>query len=377
MIKQIYKTICYGCNACQSVCPKNAITMMEDPKGFLTPVISDACISCGKCVQVCRSPISLHQVKQTYIGKLRDSEAQMESQSGGAFSAIAHVILQKGGVVYGAALDEKWEAHHIRITDLTGLKQLKGSKYIPSRMENVHHMVADDLCRGQIVLFSGTPCQINGLNHVLEQQKIPTEHLYTIDLICHGTPSVLIWRDLLRHYEKQWESPVKEIIFRGTQKWEKSESVFIFQNGNTTCTHDYLRLFGSALALRDSCYTCEFAKKERIGDFTIGDAWGVKEHNPDCYDEKGVSLILCNTEKANRLFIEVRQEMDIKEVLLEDYCQEQMKNPTTPNRDSAEFWNDYRTKSFSFIIRKYAKNNFFLNWKYILKKIRRALHVSI
>ena len=377
MIGKIYETVCYGCSACKAVCPKKAITMVENNKGFLEPRVSDVCISCGKCMQVCHASISFHLVKYAYIGKLNNPKAQMASQSGGAFTAIAHAVLRKGGVVYGAALDQKFEAHHIRITDLSGLEKLKGSKYVQSRMDLVYDTLANDLLADRIVLFSGTPCQVKGVYQALGQRLISTDKLYTIDLICHGVPSVFLWRDLLQYYEKERHSIIKDVVFRSKAagKWGSHISAFKFESGKVTFSEYHKSLFYNNLALRDSCYTCQYARKERLGDFTIGDAWGIKEKNPEFYDEKGVSLILINTEKARTFFADTAHEMNVKEVQFVDYCQEALIKPSAPHRDKGEFWRDYQTKSFPYIIRKYAKNNVFLNWRYVFKKIRSKLHV--
>ncbi len=376
MITQIYDTVCYGCSACQAVCPKNAISMVENEKGFLEPSISSACISCGKCVQVCRAANSFHQVKKTYIAKRKDPQAQMASQSGGAFAVIAEAVLQKGGVVYGAALDETLEAHHIRVTGLAELEKLKGSKYIPSRMEHTHAMIAEDLCAGHLVLFSGTPCQVAAVYRFLAARHIPTENLYTVDLICHGTPSVLLWRDLLTYYEKKNDAKVKAVVFRDKTAgiWGSHTTTFRLENGNIFSSEDHKNLFYNNLALGESCYTCVFAQENRIGDISIGDAWGVEKENPEFYDKKGVSLVLFNTEKASQFIPALMQEMEAQEVQLSAYLQGPLREPSRPHREKKEFWRDYHTKPFSYMIRKYAKNNIFLNWKYIFRKIRGKLH---
>ena len=48
------KKTCYGCGACVTVCPVNAITYQLNEKGFYEPnIIQEKCVECGKCKQVC------------------------------------------------------------------------------------------------------------------------------------------------------------------------------------------------------------------------------------------------------------------------------------------------------------------------------------
>lgn len=46
--------LCCGCMACYSVCPRRAISMFEDYRGFEYPDIDlNKCIHCYKCDSVC------------------------------------------------------------------------------------------------------------------------------------------------------------------------------------------------------------------------------------------------------------------------------------------------------------------------------------
>ena len=52
---------------------------------------------------------------------------------------------------------------------------------------------------------------------------------------------------------------------------------------------------------RQSCYSCMFASKSRITDFTIADFWGIEKVKPDLDYTKGVSLLTVNSEKGKKL----------------------------------------------------------------------------
>lgn len=371
MISKICSDACCGCSACYAICPKHAITMRENQKGFLSPEIAENCIECKLCTEICRMKDEFHSVKRAYIGNLKDEEKLMRSQSGGAFTAIAEEILKKNGVIYGAALDENFEAVHIRADNLNMLERLKGSKYMQSRMEDILLSVEEDLKQERIVLFSGTPCQISGVYKALKCKKIDLTNLYTVDLICHGVPSVLIWRDLLKYYEKKNSLKITKTIFRSKHAgaWGTHIGVYTFSDNSTLNTTDHTKLFYNNLALRDSCYRCKYARPERVGDITIGDAWGIKDKNPERYDVKGVSLLLLNQQKAEWLFSELNLSMNLLQVNYSDYLQPPLRKVIKPHRNPDEFWTDYHQKNFRFILRKYAENNVFLNWKYVLKRL--------
>ena len=133
------------------------------------------------------------------------------------------------------------------------------------------------------------------------------------------------------------------------------------------------KLFYTNLALRESCFSCEYAQMGRISDFTIGDAWGVEDKNPEFYDRRGVSLLMFHTEKARTLKPQIEDAMWMEHIDIENYLQGNMQHPSSPHRDVEEFWDDYNKKSFSFIIKKYAQNNIFLNIRYIFRRIRGAV----
>lgn len=359
---------CYGCTACKMICPANAITMTENEKGFLYPQIDEnKCIDCGMCRQVCSEQIKQALPHQTYIAKLKNEASRQMSRSGGVFVAISNVILRQGGTVYGAVLNDKFEVEHMRAATYDARDKMRGSKYVQSNMRDMYCYVEKDLEKG-LVLFSGTPCQVAGLNKYLHCKGKSTDNLFTIELICHGVPSVKIWRDLIHYYENKKGEKLKGAVFRNKLigGWNSHYTTFSFSDKQIIDIY-YRNIFYSNLTLRDSCYACEFAKMERVSDFSIGDAWGVEKYNPEFYDSKGVSIVLLHTKKAEKLFEEAVKELYVSPVSVETYKQYNMEHPSCPHRSIEEFWIDYSGRGFRYVIEKYAKNNIFLNRKYILK----------
>lgn len=197
MINIIDKKNCCGCNACVQHCPKSCITMQEDEEGFLYPIVDqEVCIDCGLCEKVCpvlnqgeeRKPL------QVYAANNTNEEIRMQSSSGGVFTLLAETIIQEGGVVFGARFNDDWEVIHDYTETQEGLATFRGSKYVQSRIGDSYCQAEQFLKKGRKVLFSGTPCQIAGLNLFLRKEY---NNLLTVDFICHGVPSPGVWKSYL------------------------------------------------------------------------------------------------------------------------------------------------------------------------------------
>ena len=161
---------CCGCEACCNVCPRQAITMKENRRGFVYPSIDEEkCINCGLCKSVC---IYQNEAPKTsplaaFAAATKSKELIKKTASGGFFSVCAEKILRQGGVVYGAAFTPECHVRHIRVDAIGELWKLQGSKYVQSEIGNSYKLAKSDLQQGKTVLFSGTPCQIAGLKNYL------------------------------------------------------------------------------------------------------------------------------------------------------------------------------------------------------------------
>lgn len=296
---------CTGCGACVGVCPVSAIAMKEDAEGFLYPEIDPSlCVGCDACNRACpveqsREP---EQKAKAFMAYSRDPLLRKQSSSGGAFSMLARKILEQGGTVFGCAMDADCRgASHIRVESLEDLARLRGSKYVQSRMDDVLRQVQKDLREGRWVLFSGTPCQVAGLRGFLGDQK--QEKLLTVDLICHGAPSPMVWREYVRQLEKEAGSKLIRVQFRDKARgWRLFSLHCEFENGSVrskTVAEDlYLRSFVQDLYLRPSCHQCAFKGNGYRSDLTLGDFWGVERVLPQEAGDEGVSLIIAHTGKG-------------------------------------------------------------------------------
>ena len=373
----VTKNQCCGCSACQDVCPKNAITMVEDKEGLLYPVIDEnKCIDCGMCCNVCPSinVKTKESLLKAYAAYNKNEKIRLKSSSGGIFTLIAEDILKKNGTVYGAAFDENFEVKHIRITNITELEKLRGSKYVQSNCNGIYSKCKRDLDSGMNVLFSGTPCQIEALKCYLKKSY---DNLFCIDIICHGVPSRLVWRKYLQYRVNFAKSKIEQIAFRlKNEGWKQYAVQFVFANGTAYCQNlhkdIFMRGFLKNLYLRPSCYACKFKTKERISDITLADFWGINNIYPDIDDDKGISLVIVHSIKGSNLFEKLKTNMFCIEVNIDNAIKYNksmiisVKNNIERNKFFSELLNyDY----IETLIEKYSKDTFKEKLKKYLKVI--------
>ena len=297
---------CTGCGACVSVCPTNSITMREDNEGFLQPCIdSKTCIACHKCEKTCpvitpNSVVGDFETK-AYAAQLKNEEELCEVSSGGAFWALAQTVLDKGGVVYGAAQVNINEVRHVRVDNLTDAKKLRRSKYLPSCTEGIYEKVKMDLNTDLLVLFSGVGCQIAGLLAFLNKDY---DNLITCDVVCHGIPSLRVWEAYREEKEKSENRKLIDVVFRDKSKgWKNNQYKMTFDDGSVEyCSspqHPFHWGYLNGLFNRLSCATCRFATLQRLSDVSLADYW---QYNGEKLDStNGVSLIVIHSSKGEDL----------------------------------------------------------------------------
>lgn len=303
MIEITDKIDCTGCHACYNICPSHCIEMKADEEGFLYPVIDkEQCIQCGLCEHVCpmKKKTDLMNKPQLYYGWICDERLRSKSSSGGIFTALAEWILTHDGVVYGAGYGSGLTVIHERITSIEELEKLRGSKYVQSCVCDTFRQVKTDLMNKTWVYYSGTPCQIAGLRNYLGKEY---DNLICQDLICHGVPSPKVWKMYLNACNKEKGVPVVKVDFRDKSKgWTNFRFALEFRNGKKyKIRHDknlYMRLFLRNVILRPTCYHCHYKEERRVSDITLADFWGVQKIFPRLFDDKGISLILVNSDKG-------------------------------------------------------------------------------
>lgn len=310
------KESCTGCGACYNICPKRCISMSEDAEGFLYPNINEqACIHCNMCKTVCPVEngkcVELTSKPEAYLAYAKDEKLREEATSGGLFSGIAASILSNGGVVYGASYGSDNVVHHIRIDSANQLQQLNRSKYVQSDTRDTYRNVIGDLHDGLKVLYSGTACQIYGLLSFLNRKKVDISNLYTIDVICHGTPSPKLLREYIKWQTTNEGSDVLRVAMRGKvhPKPFYSEPVTSvwFRDGQKrteSAGADYYgRFFWGEISSRPSCYSCVYKTIGRVSDLTIGDCWFSQALTGKKDVPFDVTLCLVQTQKGKELLL--------------------------------------------------------------------------
>ncbi|MGN0202884.1 MAG: Coenzyme F420 hydrogenase/dehydrogenase, beta subunit C-terminal domain, partial [Candidatus Cryptobacteroides sp.] len=316
---------CCGCSACAAVCPRNAIVMSPDALGFLYPSVDPSrCIDCGLCDSVCsfkedyNTSANLDEPLSFAARHINEDEV-MRSRSGAAFVAITDVVLGQGGSVYGAAFGEHFKVIHKRAVTKEERDSFRGSKYVQSEMGDVFTQVREDLKQGRIVLFSGTPCQTAGLSSFIGPAL--SANLFLIDIVCHGVPSPALWQDYLKYLEKKQGGAICSIDFRDKQRfgWKAHKESVVFPS-ETVNNPWFVKLFYQNIMLRHSCSNCHFSNTRRPSDITLGDFWGWEKQDPSLNaDDKGVNLLLVNTEKGKALLDKASPELVLSEASPECY----------------------------------------------------------
>lgn len=354
---------CTGCYACVNVCPVECIGMAVDDKGFQTPRIDrDRCIHCGACEEVCSraNGENTNMAEPVAFGVIsKDEVLRRDSSSGGVFSLLAKQVLSRGGIVFGAVLSEDCKSvHHALCADEASLATMRGAKYLQSDIHETYREAREHLKSGKSILFSGTPCQIDGLKAFL---NCDYANLLCVDFICHGVPSPMIWKKYCNEIEKEQRGTIVDAKFRHKKyNWDRfslgvkvRDRHYMFKS---KVEDPYLRLFLSDYTLRPSCYQCLHKGVSRQSDITLADFWGVAEVAPDLYDRKGTSLVLIHTKKGMNVFESIKGETIVKEV----NAREAVEHNTAATESSCvpkdydKFWDDVKRHSVSQLADKYC-----------------------
>ena len=307
---------CIGCAACQNVCARDAIQLVDDTDGFLKPLIDEeSCVGCRACERVCpigkQKSAPCRSVEKTpqpsfYFGWHRDERLRYQSSSGGFFTALAQYVLERGGCVFGVVEEGCRHPRFAMAESLEELAPMRGSKYVQARADGVYRDVRAQLKTGRLVLFSGTPCQVGALYQLLRSRP---HNLLSMDIVCHGVPSFHLFRRYLEHIRRaeHVDAEPESVFFRDKRrgwlhyrfgmrlKWTNDHEYY-GENGKDV----FLRGFLGDDILNRGCYSCRYVGFEnRWADFTAADAWEAWRYYEEEPLRAGVSAVVLHTERAH------------------------------------------------------------------------------
>lgn len=298
---------CVACGACMGACPQKCIDLRMGSSGFYEAHIDyEACVSCNQCKMVCpningykpdKDMISYH----LFVKKNEYHRAL--SSSGGFFSAAAEYILQKEGVVFGAYIDDSLKIKHGCTEELDDIYRFLTSKYVQSYIGDSFKRVKEYLDNGRYVLFSGTPCQIAGLNSYLNK---PYDNLYTVELFCGGIPSPYSWESYIDDYFKRDEIRYVQFRYKYEGWWKfglriqllHDDYYYSMREMKDPFTTSYLKNYN----VNNMCFDCKYKANKKNADFTIGDAWNINRIRKNMDDNRGITSVIINSHKGKELF---------------------------------------------------------------------------
>lgn len=367
------KDQCCGCSACMSICPTQAISMKADEEGFLYPFINEtSCTNCGLCEKVCdfkRCNKVNYELPLVYSARHKNDDVLSKSASGGMFTALSDVILSNKGIVYAAGYNGVLSISHRDADSSLERDRMRGSIYVQSEIGRTFIKAAAEAAEGKQILFVGTPCQSVGLRNYLTSKGQNMSNVYIVGLICHGVSSPMVWRDYIKWLQQKHSFVIERVSFRDKRVGWSHPTMVASGNGKEISIAEFGKIFGSDVCLRPSCHVCPYASVRRGIDISIGDYWGIQQAHPDFYDERGVSLVLVHSQNGRSLLNKCQHSLNLLESNTDKCLQLNLKQATNVSPLRESFWRDYRSKDFSYIVRKYGQDSFTLRVKRKLKKI--------
>ncbi len=320
---KIMHSECCGCFACKEICPEGAIQMVQDNEGFYYPQVNDSCTHCNLCVKTCiklehpQTVLYEPDYPKAYCAMNTADDIRKQTTSGGVFPLIAQYgIEQRKGIVVGAAYDKELNVVPTIATDMDQVKAFYGMKYVKAQLEGIYPKVKQALENNQYVVYTGLPCECAGLKAFLQKDY---ENLFLIDKLCHSAPSPKIFKKYVEYIGNRYNSKVTNVRFRDkTKGWliHKTSITFEFADRKPLIVNarrnNYFRNYLNDNISMSGCAKCSYLVRNRVGDITLGDFWGIDKMDKGMFDNNGASLILVNTNKGAQMLDIIKNQLRIK-----------------------------------------------------------------
>lgn len=352
--------------------------MKQDKKGFIYPEVDmEKCSKCGICIQKCQYNDArlLSYSQKYYAARHKNEDILLSSSSGGVSSELVNSVLSNGGVCVGAVYDSDFCVKHVVIENIEDAERLKTSKYAQSDISECLLEIKKLLKEKITVLFIGTPCQVSALYNFL---GVEYDNLICCDIICGGVPSPLVLKKYLNELKSSYQSEIISLTMKDKSNgWLTPTLSIEFRNGKSFSQKLYDTPFGkiflNQISVRDCCKECVYSKLDRVGDITIGDFWSVNKYYPDSFDNKGISTVITNSEKGEKLWATICDKFDYFSVTQEEVMQNRLcgKNNYCGDNTDVEFWNRYSEDTpLEMILTKPSPNSQKLH---LLRRIKQYL----
>lgn len=355
---------CNGCSACQAVCPEQAITMVADATGFYYPQVNNRCTNCGLCEKTCvkleNSQIINHSESypRAYSAINPNLEQRKDSAAGGVFPLIAeYIIKERHGKVAGVRYDDNMNAVYDLADNMRDVKRFLGMKYVKAQSNAIFLKVKNELESGVFVLFSGLPCECAGLKAYLGKTY---ENLFIIDHLCHSVSSPKVFKKYINYIGEKYNSKVTNVRFRDKSKgWliHKSSITFEFE-GRTPLTvnarrNNYFRNYMLNNLTMAGCSNCSYLVRNRVGDITLGDFWGIDKMDREMFDNNGTSLLLVNTKEGSQMLEQIQANLKMKQVTMGQAFKCHYKRPVELTKERKELFEKLDSEVIDNLLENY------------------------
>lgn len=366
------ENMCAGCMACLEVCSKAAIIVKDNLKGYNAVIDENLCINCGACHKVCPNNQVPELLKSVCWYQGWSIDMRDYSSSGGVAAGLIAEFIKQGGIVCSCAFRDGKFGFYFAPNEIQP-KEYIGSKYVKSSPEGIYRKVQQFLDRGKKVLFLGLPCQVAAIKSFIGKKY--QDSLYTVDLICHGSPSPELLNLFLNDYGLSL-TELEKINFRNKSEFKLQPNVRQIEPIGVQDAYTFAFLKG--LDYTENCYHCQYARKERVSDITLGDSWGSDLDEEE--KQKGISLILCQTEKGKKLVNSANLQLCVVDYEKAVKNNLQLRHPSMAPAEREKFFEMIKnSKKFKYsVLACYPKYYLKQNIKKVLIKLKIILpHTGI
>lgn len=305
-----------------------------------------------------------------YAVRHKDRKILKASRSGGVFTLLSDYVLEKHGIIYACKLNEELKAIHARVTNKQERDLCRGSKYVQSDIGKTFIEAKNDLDSGVLVLYSGTSCQVYAFLRYLGKEY---SNLITVDILCHAVPSPKVYEEFKSFFEDKFGEDVTSVNFRNKEYGWGADVMTLESEHHRLATQSFYDFFWGHYSIRPSCFKCKYKKLNRGRvDFTIADFWGVDRTAPEFADDRGISMVICNSNASNEIFSQLQLMAIYKEVSETDILQPCLVGNFDVCKRRASFFADLRTLPLGRLIADYAFKH--RHYRLLKQKIKRVIY---